>query len=161
MFVRIILVISILSCLANPIITSVHATGRLKKFQLYESSILLMILPISYISLKFFDTRPISVFIIHILIEIIAQYIRLKIVLPMIKFDLGVYVKEVLFKIIPVIIIAPIIPLWVFFTVEQNLFTFVSVCLISVFSVSISIYLLGLSKAERNFINKKVLSFIK
>ena len=79
----------------------------------------------------------------------------------MIKFDLGVYVKEVLFKIIPVIIIAPIIPLWVFFTVEQNLFTFVSVCLISVFSVSISIYLLGLSKAERNFINKKVLSFIK
>ena len=161
MFVRIILVISTLSCLANPIITSVHATGRLKKFQLYESSILLMILPISYISLKFFDTRPISVFIIHILIEIIAQYIRLKIVLPMIKFDLGVYVKEVLFKIIPVIIIAPIIPLWVFFTVEQNLFTFVSVCLISVFSVSISIYLLGLSKAERNFINKRVLSFIK
>ena len=53
-FVRIILITSILSCLANPIITSVHATGRLMKFQLYESSILLTILPISYISLKLF-----------------------------------------------------------------------------------------------------------
>lgn len=160
-FVRIILITSILSCLANPIITSVHATGRLMKFQLYESSILLTILPISYISLKFFNTKPESVFIIHIVIEIITQYIRLKIVLPMINFDIKIYVKEVLLKIIPVFIVAPIIPLWIFCSVDENILTFILVCLTSVLSVSVSIYLLGISKAERIYINKKILSFIR
>lgn len=160
-FVRIILIISILSCLANPIITSVHATGRVKKFQLYESSILLMILPISYISLKFFNAKPESVFIIHIIIEIIAQCIRLKIVLPMIKFDFSIYLKDVLFKIVPVIIVSPAIPLCIFIYIKENIYTFILICIVSTFSVLLSIYLLGLSRTEKEYIHNKVLSFIK
>lgn len=160
-FVRIILMTSILSCIANPIITSVHATGRLKKFQLYESSTLLMILPISYIALKYYYLPPESVFIIHIIVEIIAQYIRLKIVLPMIGLKINIYVKDVLYKIIPVMIIAPIVPTWIYYSLEQNIMTFILVCGISVVSVVGVIYTLGLSKKEKNYINNRISALIK
>ena len=60
-FLRLDLVTSILFCLANPIITSVHATGKLKKFQIIEGCMLLMIVPIAYLLLKFFSIPPESV----------------------------------------------------------------------------------------------------
>ena len=42
-FLRLILVVGLLYTIANPIIVSVHATGKLKKFQIIEGTMLLMI----------------------------------------------------------------------------------------------------------------------
>ena len=46
-FLRLILVVGLLYTLSNPIIVSVHATGRLKKFQMIEGTMLLTIVPIA------------------------------------------------------------------------------------------------------------------
>lgn len=159
-FLRLILITSILSCLANPIITTVHATGRMKKFQLIESSILLTIVPIAYFCLKLNTSMPEIVFIIHICIEIIAQCARLKIVLPMINMTIKEYISAVIKKIIVVILLAPILPVIIFYNTEPNFLSFISICITSTISILFCIYTLGLDQHEKNtikeVINKKI-----
>lgn len=159
-FLRLILITSILSCLANPIITTVHATGRMKKFQLIESSILLTIVPIAYFCLKLDTSIPEIVFFIHICIEIIAQCARLKIVLPMINMTIKEYTSAVMKKIIIVILLAPILPIIIYYNTEQNFLSFISICITSTISILFCIYTLGLDQHERNtikeVINKKI-----
>ena len=51
-FVRLTLVISTIESLKGSVLTSLHATGRIRKVQIIESCSLLMIVPISYLILK-------------------------------------------------------------------------------------------------------------
>lgn len=154
-FLRLILFSSLLGTLSNPLIVSVHATGILKKFQLIEGSLLLLIVPIAYIGLKYFHFPPEYVFTVHIFIEIITQYARLRIVLPMIKMQLKPYIKEVIYPILKVFIIAPVIPIASFIYTEENFITFLFICFSSIISSLATIYLLGCSTQERNFVNNK------
>ncbi len=154
-FLRLVLCISLLSCLSNPILTSVHATGRIKKFQIIEGSTLLMVVPVSYLYLKFLERSPESVFIIHIIIEIITQIIRLKLVLPMIRMSMKTYIRQVIFKVVPTFILSIIPPTLIFLATQQNIYTFLLICVCSPICLAISIYLFGLSHAEKNIVISK------
>lgn len=74
-------------------INAIHATGIIKKFQLYEGTTLLMVIPLSYIGLILFKISPEMVMIIYAFIEVIAQCIRTYIVLPLIKMSFSCYLK--------------------------------------------------------------------
>lgn len=155
-FLRLVLITSILYCLANPIITSIHATGKIKWFQIIEGTLLLSIVPISYICLTLFNIPPYSVFIIHIIIEIITQYARLKIVLPQIKMKMKDYYINALKPICNVMIVAPIIPFIIYLNLKQGFVSFIIICLLSTISSLTSIYFLGCNKNERKIINSKI-----
>lgn len=62
-FLRLILCSSMLVALSNPLVVSVHATGKIKKFQAIEGTMLLCIVPIAYVLLKLFGIRPEYVFV--------------------------------------------------------------------------------------------------
>lgn len=158
-FLRLILFSSLLNALSNPIIVSVHATGKLKKFQLIEGSMLLSIVPIAYIGLKFFHCSAEYVFIVHILIEILTQYARLRIVLPMINMRLKSYIKEVIFPILKVLIITPIIPIVTYIYVDLNTINFFIICFLCIISNIVTIYLIGCNKQEQIFIKNKYKQF--
>lgn len=155
-FLRLILITSILFCLANPVITSVHATGRIKKFQIIEGCMLLMIVPIAYLLLKLFSIPPESVFIVHICIELCTQYARIRIVLPMIRMDIKMYIQEVIKPIGKVIIISPIVPVLLYNYIPQNTLTFFIVGVVCVISVTSGIYILGCTEKERNLVMNKL-----
>ena len=124
LFLRLILCSSMLSVLSNPIVVSVHATGKIKKFQLIEGSMLLLIVPISYLMLKYLHSAPEIVFVIHIIIEMLTQYMRLKIGLPLIKMELKFYVRDILFPVVKVLILSPIFPLFMYIHMKQNIGSF-------------------------------------
>ena len=155
-FLRLILFCGLLGALSNPIIVSVHATGKLKKFQLIEGTMLLLIVPIAYIGLKLFDFPPEYVFMVHIVVEMCTQYARLRIVLPMIRMKLRPYVKEVLFPIVKVLLSAPIIPIIVYLHIEHSVQSFFLICTLCVICSSASIYWLGCTVSERQFVKNKM-----
>lgn len=155
-FLRLILVIGLLYTLSNPIIVSVHATGRLKKFQIIEGTMLLTIVPIAYILLKFFGIQPEYVFAVHIVVELSTQYARLRIVLPMIGMELSDYLTSVLKPIILVLVLSPWLPFIINEIVSIRWISFFAVCIISVLSTSILIYFLGCTVSERMFIREKL-----
>lgn len=160
-FFRLIVCTSLLYTLSNPIVTSVNATGDLKKFQLIEGSMLLSIVPIAYISLKFFHIQPEGVFIVHICVEICTQIARLIIVLPMIKMPSKVYVNNVAIPVLRVLLIAPIVPMLVYHYTNQNILTFILICFLCVLSTSSSIYFAGCNSTEKEILTSKVRTFIR
>ncbi len=159
-FLRLILVIGLLFTLSNPIIVSVHATGKLKKFQIIEGTMLLVIVPIAYILLKFFDLRPEYVFVVHIIVELCTQYARLRIVLPMIGMKLGDYVKSVIKPILLVILISPWLPYIANATVSGQWISFFVVCIVCVICISVCVYFIGCTVSERMFIKEKLFGIL-
>lgn len=160
-FLRLVLCSSLLIALSNPLVTSVHATGKIKRFQAIEGTMLLSVVPIAYILLKFWNIRPEYVFCVHIVVEIFTQYARVIIVLPMISMKPIAYLKEVILPIIKVIIITPILPLIVFSILDQSVYTFIIICFISVISVLVGIYYLGCTASEKEFVKDKIGSVLK
>lgn len=157
-FLRLILCSGILVSLSNPIIVAVHATGRLKRFQSIEGTMLLSIVPIAYVLLKFAGISPEAVFCVHIVVEAIVQYVRVKIVLPMIQMSVASYSKEVVIPIVLVAVAAPLAPLLAYLNMQQSVFTFFIVCTLSLLSVSIAVYCLGCTARERSFAKEKIIS---
>ena len=159
-FLRLILVVGLLYTLSNPILVSVHATGKLKRFQIIEGSMLLSIVPIAYILLKFFGIRPEYVFVVHIIVELFTQYARLRIVLPMISVQLSDYVKSVIVPILKVLVLSPIIPIVIYNVMQQSVLKFFVVCFVCVIYVSIVIYFIGCTYNERLFLHNKMSTII-
>lgn len=76
-FIRITLVIAALEYMKFPILNGIHATGNIKKVQTVEGTVLLLIVPISYLLLKLGVQSPLLVFIVYLLVECFTQAIRI------------------------------------------------------------------------------------
>lgn len=155
-FLRLILFVGLLNALSNPIIVSVHATGRLKKFQIIEGTMLLMIVPIAYVLLKFFNVSPECVFVVHIIVELFTQYARIRIVLPMIGMRLYFYFRQVIVPILSVSVLTPVIPYIVYADISGSWIKFFFICIVCVFCASVTIFTMGCTVSERNFIINKI-----
>ena len=156
-FLRLILCSSLVVALSNPIIVSVYATGNLKKFQLSEGSMLLTIVPIAYILLKLFHISPEWVFIVHIIIEVCTQYIRIHIVLPLISMSLREYIIDVILPILKVGIFAPVIPIFIHnYYIDNSMLSCIFMCIITIFISLLIIYFMGCSTDEQLLIRNKI-----
>lgn len=155
-FLRLILIIGLLSTLSNEILISLHATGNIKKFQIIESSMLLSIVPIAYICLKLFHIPPEGVFLVHICVEIATEFVRLYLVLPMILMSIKHYIIKVLFPVIFIAAISPIVPLIVNSLIDNELANFFAVCFTCIIYNSLIIYFIGCTTRERTFVNTQL-----
>ena len=160
-FVRLTLLVNMLESLKMPLNTSIHATGNIKKFQLLEGTVMLMILPLSFMCLKF-GMSATSVFVIQAIIFFIAQLIRCYIVCPAIRMSRCLYMKNCLLKILIVIIPPSIIVLLLksFIHIAIDWFSFVIIGIISVVTTGLSIFYIGLDKSSRYKAIIKVSTYI-
>ena len=155
-FVNIMLIISLLSTISNPLTTSIQATGNIKKFQIYEGTSLMAILPVSYIVLKLFDAPPISVFVVNLIIIIITQGVRVWIVLPNIGMSKKIYFREVIIPICLTFIVCNILPCIEYMYLLHNICTLLIITISSLICSMLVIFFIGCSMTERNFLIAKL-----
>jgi hypothetical protein len=153
-FLRLILLTTWINSIANPLIVSVKATGKVKRYESIIGVIMLLILPISYIFLKL-GYPPYIVFVVHLCMECVAQIARIFITHNLIGFSVFSFLKSVIFRILSVVTVALVIPLCLFIYLDDSILSFLSVCFSSVVSCILSIYLLGLTNNERTMIVNK------
>ena len=156
-FLRIILCVTIVDAVANPLMISAQATGHIKIYQSVVGGILLTILPIAYVVLKL-GGNPQSVFIVHLLICTIAFIVRLFIIRPMIRLSLTKYIKEVIVRCAVVGICAGAVSFAVNILLDSSLFSSIMECCISVLSVAVFSFMIGMTKNERDLIINKIKS---
>ena len=156
-FLRIILCVTIVDALANPLMISAQATAHIKIYQSVVGGILLTILPIAYVVLKL-GGNPQSVFIVHLLICTIAFIVRLFIIRPMIRLSLTKYIKEVIVRCAVVGICAGAVSFAVNILLDSSLFSSIMECCISVLSVAVFSFMIGMTKNERDLIINKIKS---
>lgn len=156
-FIRLILgIITFDSSLGGPISTAQTATGNIKIYQIVVGGIMLLILPVSYIVLRIWDTPPESIYYVYLSAVIIAHISRMFIIRDMINLSLSLYAKEVLVPITKVLFCSLPIPILLHVYLDNASFSsFVVVGVTSLVSVGLSVFLFGLNTDERKMIINK------
>jgi hypothetical protein len=155
-FLRIMLSTTLIYCIANPMICASQATGNVKRYQIVCGSILLAILPVSYIFLKF-GYPPYIVFCIHLFFELVCQFARMNMLRKLIDIPIKDWVRHVYGPILCVILASLLLPLGVHFIMKEGILRLMCVSLLSFVSVAVFSYILGLNKHEK----KVIVSIIK
>lgn len=158
-FLRIMICTSLIYSIANPLIIANQATGKVKKYQAVCGSILLMILPVSYICLKM-GCPAYSVFIVHFLMETITQIARMILLRPLIGLRMRDYVIQIYKPVVTVVVVSVLFPTLVYHAMAGGLPRVIVVFLVCLVSVAVSAYLLGLSANERKFVKSKFIAVI-
>lgn len=154
-FLRIIVLISVVDCLTNPLIISAKASGDIRKYQIVLGVVLLSIVPISYVLLKI-GFPPESVFFVHLLLVSIGHYVRILLVQPLINLDVKEYVQQVIVRVLLVMLIAPILPALFHFGMHEGILRFLSVSLFSVVSIGLTSWWVGINAGEKELIMQRL-----
>jgi O-antigen/teichoic acid export membrane protein len=160
LFTRLVIMSAIIDTLSNSLITTALATGKIKKYQIIVGSTLLLNLPISYLFLKL-GFQPQITMIVSIFISLTCLFLRLWMLSSMVGLSINKYFKDVIFVILMVSVIAYALPLISYYSMHEGIYRLVSICLISVISSLLSIYIIGLTHSERNFIRNFIHERIK
>ena len=156
-FLRIMICTSLIYTIANPLIIANQATGRVMKYQAVCGTILLLILPISYLCLKM-GCPAYSVFIVHFLIESVTQVARMILLRPLIGLRIRDYFIYIYKPVLIVVGVSVILPSIFYYSMNSGLLRVFTVFLMCVMSIAVTTYLLGLSVNERSFVKSKVMA---
>ena len=159
-FLRLLLAIVIIDSVARPLMTAAAATGDVKLYQSLIGGILLSIVPIAYIVLKL-GGSPASVYVVHLVICIIAFLTRLWIIKPMIKLSIRHYFSNVILRCAVVLLVSSPLSLLVKHLLPVGIISTIMVCVVCVLVATITSYMLGLDKGERQFVNTKGMELIR
>lgn len=156
-FCRLTFISCMIESISNPFMIGASATGKIKKYHLIIGSILLLIVPVSYIFLKL-GFEPIIVYIIDILIQFIAQIIRLFLCRHLFSLNILFYIKDVISRIVGVAVLSVVFSLLIdSLFIEINFINAIVVAFFSFISVCVVSYVIGLTKSEKTFFNNKML----
>lgn len=149
-FVQIILYTMLIEAFSHALIVSIHAVGDLKKFQILETSVLLLVIPVAYVLLKFFNITAEQVMIVYMVIQCFAQLVRMYVVLPRISMS----TKKYILGIFPRILISTLFFAAPLFFIETEgggiciLSTIIGVLVMAVY-ICIITFFMGLTCDER------------
>lgn len=157
-FVRLMLALSLIETIANPMTRSIEATGKIREYQIVGSAMMLSILPISYIVLKFYNYPPI-VYWISIGIYIILVVYRIYLVHKLLGFSLSFFYTELVLRLFIISALSAIPVIAIHYIVPSGLIRFVLVCLISTTMTFASTWIIGLDGHERKVITNMICNY--
>lgn len=160
-FVRIMLFVGMIEPLSVSLLSAIHATGDIKKFQIYEGSALLSIVPIAYVLLKVYHITPEAVMWVYFGVALITQGIRIWIVLPKISMKYSVYIHRVILPLL-LPLLCFFLPFTIFSIQENISFSMLLIYVfIGVFYISSCVYLFGISNAEKKYFKDYIVKMVK
>ncbi len=158
LFVRLVLILSMIDVLSNTLITLQLATGKIRNYQIAVGGMMLMNFPVSYIVLKL-GAIPQATLIVAIVISICCLSLRLIFLKQMTNLSIQQYISNVCINVLAVTACSIIIPAIIFTMLAPGLTRFFVVTLSCILSSSLMIYLVGCSLNERIFIQQKFAEF--
>ena len=157
-FIRLILSITLLDAFINPLFTANLASGKLKIYNLSLCSVSYPFMIITYLSIKYIGI-PESVFICLLISTIIGVIVRVFVGHYQIGMSPLSFFREVIKKVLHVIILSSIIPVVLHNFSEYGWQRFIVVSIVCLCTTIIVVYYIGLRKEEREFIISKIKAF--
>jgi O-antigen/teichoic acid export membrane protein len=147
-FTRLALLDILVEIISYPIGTMAGATGKIKLYQSIPGIVLLLNLPVSWIALCW-GNPPHSVMIIAVGLSCMAVIFRFFLIKKLIAFSMLQFMKEVILPLFGMSILSAVIVLSVQYILNQSVLRLYLITLASIFSSCGSMYLLGLTSAEK------------
>lgn len=157
LFLRLTIIGSMLNILGNSLLTACMATGNIKKYTIWVSSVGVLVFPLTILAYE--CGSPVeSTYVIFILVYIAVLLVKILMSKKLLNFPPVLFIREVLLKIIIITPFAVILPYLVIVLMPEESFErLIITTLTCLFSISCVIYLLGLSNSERTLIKEKAI----
>ena len=157
-FLQLIIISSFVdTVLANSLVTSMFATGNIKRYQIIVTTVGCLVFPFSWIAFQL-GFQPEIAYVLYFIIYAILLGVRLFLLKDMVKLPVMMYVRNVLYRVFPVMIISFIPPMIIHFSMQEVWLRLILLCLVSTIVTSIVEYRLGLTKNERKFLIEKIIN---
>lgn len=154
-FLRLVLLTSIVDSLSGTLIASMHASGKVRDYQVVVGGISLFTLPIAYIALRM-DLPPYSAMVVGLIIAIICHFARLLLLKKSIGLPVMTFIRNVTLRVTLICILAFIPPSVIYYSLPLNWWNSLFTVIISFCSSITFVYCLGLNKEEKIFIVNKI-----
>lgn len=148
--------------LSGSLNTAIQATGKIKAYQVVIGTLVLINLPISYLLFKNEVTDlPSVIFKIWLILSIISLFFRLYFLKKLLDFNIIIFLKEVLAKVVVVVIFSGIIGYGLkLIFIEKTFIKVGAETLIYLILLAGIIYFLVLNQKEKQFIQQLKNKFI-
>lgn len=155
-FIRLTIIQLFIQAIDFPIGAGIHAYGKMKLPNLTSTMAYLSILPLSYIAMKL-DANPEFAYFITIIAFTIAMGFDLWILNKYSKFNIRLFLLNVVIKNIVIITFPSIVLYIIHLYIAPSFIRFISTCFISIVFLSILIFCIGFDKKMQ----LKIISVIK
>lgn len=158
-FLRIIIIQSLVQTMTRPIVMGLHATGMMKMPNITSGIVLLMILPVSYIFLRM-GCSPVVIFVVNVIPWLLETIIDSYWLYKYINFPISIFYNKVYGRVIPLSLLMLLIPYSIHLMLEYGWMSFFVVCIVSAATSTFCIAYLGITKDQRtmafNYIRSKI-----
>lgn len=155
-FVKLILINTLIEALMPGLTTSIDATGRIRNFQIIVTVILLLNIPVSWWLLKNGYT-PFTPFVVTIILSVFRLILQLFIVEQLLTFSKKSMFLDIIVPTLLATCFATVVPMLIEYANYTGWLKFVFVTMISVLSSVLVFFFIGLKNSERSYIIKLVL----
>ena len=155
LFVQLILLLSMLSCLSGTLNTTQIATGEIKYYQLVVSPINLVNVPVAYL-FYYWGYMPETILVVCFIINHVALIASLLMLHRMVGINIWQYIREVYINVVIVSFLAFIVPLLLSSNLDRTFPSFVISTIISFCSTSLVVLYIGCKSYEREFLYTKL-----
>ena len=148
-FCQLYLIFEVMLSMNNVLRFAIFATGKIKNWALWSGTLYLLVLPFSYIFLKF-GFSPIVPFVVHIfmcIFYLLGSMITLHSLVK--EFSIINYTKRVLGICVIAAFVSLIIPMFLHFKMAEGWIRLILVCLTSVISICFAGYFIVFDKFTR------------
>ena len=158
-FLRLTLCIMLVETLANPLMVSSQATGKVKIYQSVVGGTLLLIVPVAYCVLRL-GCNPETVFVVHLIFALLAQLFRVCIMAPLIQMPIYEYINRVVLRVILVTCTVSALMLIIYKVLPNTLNFAILIIVLSVLVTGIVIIACGFSCNERVMVFTKLRNIV-
>ena len=161
LFVRLLIGVSVVDAISNPLMVGASATGNIKKYQLLVGGCMLCTLPVAFAALEL-GAGPETVFWALLATTIVAQIVRMWLCRNLFGFSIPDFCSLVLLPIIKVAVacFVPMLLLHQCYAGCRGTDIIFTALLLDLW-VAVCIYVFGLTGNEREFLSKKIKSIMK
>lgn len=155
-FTVLVLVNMVISSLNTPVSQVVHATGKMRNYQVGTSIVICLILPAAWVALKL-GCDPTSVYWVSLLLTIINQAVCNLLLKKVFSYSIREYCRCVIVPCVLFSIVATIVPYIITIIMDESIIRAILLLIISLLTSGAAAYFIVFNDSERQM----VLSFIK
>lgn len=154
-FLQLTLVVALIDSIVNPITTALQATGKIKRFQIIISIIMIANIPFAWLWLSS-DLNPYIVVFVAGITSVVAVIARLVLLHELVSYSYRAYFIQVIVPILITVTITSLVNWFIYKLYSQTFGGLLCYGVTSVVASGLIIYLLGLNVTERKAVNATI-----
>ena len=155
LFTRLTLLCLLLDLLMTSSSTLVQASGRIRKFYIVTSCITFLIFPLTWIAYRLGAPAYVC-YLVFIGVYVINDIVKLFLMREIVGFPISLFMKEVILKVLPVVVITLLVTFLVWKLVPAGGWRLLAVLFTGTVSTCITTYTFALTEGERAFVRSKL-----